>query len=686
MESDALYQDYQKCKSNLLKIPASSPLYSKLIFLSSKIDQNPNEHLNEQRLFVELAGGIVIRKNSDVLNYIRKGHFYFKDALSKNWRKKILIVDYSQKTIQILDEVISSCELKVSDFNRLNANWLGSNKEKFCFSLEREGRLNFKKFFLGFETEDKAKEWYDLIQKMIKKKSEVKPKILKETVKCLSDSEDHCVDDELTKKFKLKLSKMNSIDIESGSNEEFQDFNDISAGEREEESKSKIDDQEIRHIKDEFNVIEEDDPLFSLIFKNYYTRIHPLEKEKLEECIKKNEHLFRSIKQFYLMRPINYKIPKFQSISEETGGHYVLNNYWTREADGYLYFHNKLIIDAQRRVMGYLLKKLGSNIIQGKSIMNISMPVDIFDKTSFLERIAYSFTNAPLFLEKAAQSNDLLFQMKMCSGFLISLLHMSLNQEKPFNPILGETFQGRINGSPIYLEQISHHPPISAILMIGKGYRIEGNFEVVAALRPNSMSGKQLGSADIVFKNRRISFSMPICEINGFSFGPRYLNYSGKCLLLDKENMMAAEFIFNPDKKGFIKGWFVKQQTPSDHLEGGIYKVNSDFIQRMESVAKLNEYGGINRKHDVIQELSNANGIWHEFLNFGEECIWNIKKHAAYQLEYEHNPLPSDSIYREDSITWKFGNIENAQTKKEMMENEQRADRKLREKLGKQNH
>lgn len=682
MESDMLFQDYQKCKSNLQKIPNSSPVYAKLILLSSKIDQNPNDHQNEQRLFVELAGGIVIRKNSDVLNYIRKSVFYFKEALSKNWRQKILIVDYSQKTIQIVDEVISSCELKVSDFNRLNANWLGPNNEKFCFSLEREGRLNFKKFFLGFDSEEKAKEWYDLIQKMIKKKSQVKQKCHQETVKCLSDSEDPCVDDELTRKFKLKLSKMNSNDIESGSNEEFQDFNDISAGEKEEESKSKFVEHE---IKDKFKVVEEDDPLFSLISKNEFIPIHPLEKEKLLECIKKKEHLIRCIKQFYLMQPINYKNPKFQSISEETGGHYILNNYWTREADGYLYFHNKPIIDAQRRVMGYLLKKLGSNIIQGKSIMNISMPVDIFDKSSFLERIAYSFTNAPLFLERAAQSDDLLYQMKMCSGFLISLLHMSLNQEKPFNPILGETFQGRINGSPIYLEQISHHPPISAILMIGKGYRVEGNFEVVAALRPNSMSGKQLGSADIVFSNRRISFSMPICEINGFSFGPRYLNYSGKCLLLDKENMMAAEFIFNPDKKGFIKGWFVKQQTPSDHFEGGIYKVNTSFIKRIESLAKLNEYGGINKKNDVIQEVSNANGVWHEFLNFGEECIWNIKRDVAYQLEYEHNPLPSDSIYREDSITWKFGNIENAQAKKEMMENDQRADRKLREKLGKQN-
>jgi hypothetical protein len=36
---------------------------------------------------------------------------------------------------------------------------------------------------------------------------------------------------------------------------------------------------------------------------------------------------------------------------------------------------------------------------------------------------------------------------------------------KPFNPILGETYQGIIGGIPIYFEQISHHPPISAFYM-----------------------------------------------------------------------------------------------------------------------------------------------------------------------------------------------------------------------------
>ena len=44
--------------------------------------------------------------------------------------------------------------------------------------------------------------------------------------------------------------------------------------------------------------------------------------------------------------------------------------------------------------------------------------------------------------------------------FAISTVHMAVAQLKPFNPILGETFQTKINDVMFYMEQTSHHPPI----------------------------------------------------------------------------------------------------------------------------------------------------------------------------------------------------------------------------------
>ena len=43
------------------------------------------------------------------------------------------------------------------------------------------------------------------------------------------------------------------------------------------------------------------------------------------------------------------------------------------------------VIEKQRSVAGYLIKTVGMNLIQGKSIMNVSLPINIFDNRSILE-------------------------------------------------------------------------------------------------------------------------------------------------------------------------------------------------------------------------------------------------------------------------------------------------------------
>lgn len=65
----------------------------------------------------------------------------------------------------------------------------------------------------------------------------------------------------------------------------------------------------------------------------------------------------------------------------------------------------------------------------------------------------------------------------------------SLNCRKPLNPILGQTYQGLIDGCPVYMEQISHHPPITSIYFIGRGYKIYGTVGVEVQLRLNYIKG-----------------------------------------------------------------------------------------------------------------------------------------------------------------------------------------------------
>ena len=60
--------------------------------------------------------------------------------------------------------------------------------------------------------------------------------------------------------------------------------------------------------------------------------------------------------------------------------------------------------------------------------------------------------------------------MTVLCRFVAGLQHAFQSWRKPFNPILGETWEaGLPDGTQIFIEQISHHPPISAFQMNGPG-------------------------------------------------------------------------------------------------------------------------------------------------------------------------------------------------------------------------
>ena len=54
-----------------------------------------------------------------------------------------------------------------------------------------------------------------------------------------------------------------------------------------------------------------------------------------------------------------------------------------------LIFKDQEAIARQDKVIGYLIKKIGSNLIKGKSIMNISLPITIFEGRTLLQ--VYNF-------------------------------------------------------------------------------------------------------------------------------------------------------------------------------------------------------------------------------------------------------------------------------------------------------
>jgi hypothetical protein len=91
-------------------------------------------------------------------------------------------------------------------------------------------------------------------------------------------------------------------------------------------------------------------------------------------------------------------------------------------------------------VLSSILSKIGSSLLKGQFPTNIPIPLNMFESISMLERIAQNMGFAPLFLEKAGNCLDPVEQIKYTTSFLIATINMQIRMEKPFNPVLGETF------------------------------------------------------------------------------------------------------------------------------------------------------------------------------------------------------------------------------------------------------
>jgi hypothetical protein len=203
-----------------------------------------------------------------------------------------------------------------------------------------------------------------------------------------------------------------------------------------------------------------------------------------------------------------------------------------------LEFIDQDILEKQKTVLSYLLKKIGNNLITGKSVINVSLPIYIFDARSLLDTFAYDYRLAPHFLDKAATCTDNLERLKLVTSYYITLFHLSLALAKPFNPILGETFQAKIGNSSIYFEQTSHHPPIANYYVKNPNYITHGYIELDVTAGPNTVITENKGTRIVKFTDgTTYSIKMPKFQMTGLTIGSRYLNFYENLIVEDLVNI-----------------------------------------------------------------------------------------------------------------------------------------------------
>ncbi len=107
-------------------------------------------------------------------------------------------------------------------------------------------------------------------------------------------------------------------------------------------------------------------------------------------------------------------------------------------------------------------------------------------------------------------------------------MHFSMATGKPFNPIIGETFQSKSGNTEFYSEQTNHHPPRTHFYMTNPKFKYHGYTAIEVSGAPNMITGYYKGKFTLDFKDgTQYTISYPGFQLIGIMFGRRYVNFSG---------------------------------------------------------------------------------------------------------------------------------------------------------------
>eukprot|EP00798_Chlamydomonas_sp_ICE-L_P026895 gene26895-4505_t len=141
-------------------------------------------------------------------------------------------------------------------------------------------------------------------------------------------------------------------------------------------------------------------------------------------------------------------------------------------------------------------------------------------------------------------------RMKFVIAFAVSGMCRQVSFHKPFNPILGETYQATYdNGAQVFCEQICHHPPISSWQVTGPSnkYTFYGNGNWSAGIKGNSVKGRQSGVNCVVFNDgSKITYELAGITVKGMLWGQRSVKYGGKMMFIDEINKLHCEIEVDP--------------------------------------------------------------------------------------------------------------------------------------------
>ncbi|XP_035274908.1 oxysterol-binding protein 1 isoform X2 [Anguilla anguilla] len=326
----------------------------------------------------------------------------------------------------------------------------------------------------------------------------------------------------------------------------------------------------------------------------------------------------------------------------------------------------------------------------GKELSKIPMPVNFNEPISMLQRLSEDLEYSEL-LDKGAKCQSALEQLCYVAAFTVSSYSTTVHRTgKPFNPLLGETFELdrlRESGYRSLCEQVSHHPPAAAHHVISeRGWTLRQEIAVASKFRGKYLSIMPLGSIHCIFEksNNHYTWKKVTTTVHNIIVGKLWIDQSGEIDIVnhrtgDRCHLKFAPYsYFSRDVARKVTGVVADKEGKAHFVLSGTWDEKMEFSRVMQS-SRGGENGAEGKQKTVYQTLR-ARELWRKNpLPEGAETMYYFSSLALTLNEPEEGVAPTDSRLRPDQRLMEDGRWEEANVEKQRLEEKQRSVRRERE-------
>ncbi|XP_071263282.1 oxysterol-binding protein 1-like isoform X2 [Salvelinus alpinus] len=325
----------------------------------------------------------------------------------------------------------------------------------------------------------------------------------------------------------------------------------------------------------------------------------------------------------------------------------------------------------------------------GKELSKIPMPVNFNEPISMLQRLSEDLEYYEL-LDKAAKCQSSLEQLCYVAAFTVSSYSTTVHRTgKPFNPLLGETYELdrlRESGYRSLCEQVSHHPPAAAHHAISeRGWTLRQEISLASKFRGKYLSIMPLGSIQCVFEksNNHYSWKKVTTTVHNIIVGKLWIDQSGEIDVVNHRTGDCCHLKFAPysyfsrDVARKVTGVVTDKEGKAHYVLSGTWDEKMEFSRVMQSNKGEN---GTEGKQKTVYQTLKAKELWRKNpLPEGAETMYYFSSLALTLNESEEGVAPTDSRRRPDQQLMEAGRWDEANAEKQRLEEKQRSVRRERE-------